>query len=372
MPASLPELYIGLMSGTSMDGIDAALVDFSSPQPKLICSHSQQWPEALQQALIKARELPDNQLDSLTELDNQTAEIFAKACTKLLNKTDYQAKDIIAIGNHGQTIRHRPDIDKPFSLQIGNAKILAAQTGIDVISDFRTADIAAGGQGAPLAPAFHKAVFRDDQVNRVIVNIGGIANITILPKAKSQPVTGFDCGPGNTLMDAWIRLQQQQAFDTDGNFASSGKTETKLLATLLQDEYFQLPAPKSTGFEYFNLKWLNKFIHHEVSSADIQSTLCDLTAVSIIRAINQYAADTEEIYICGGGINNLELMRRLQAISRCPIVSTEKLGVPPQWVEAMAFAWLAYRHKHQLSANLPSVTGACRAVPLGRLTKFAH
>jgi len=376
MSSAQPELYIGLMSGTSMDGIDAALVDFSPPQPKLISTHSHRWPDVVQHALIAARDIPDDQLNTLSYLDSQTAEIFAEACSELLKNTDHQPHDIIAIGNHGQTIRHRPDIDKPFSLQIGNAKILAIQTGIDVISDFRTADIEAGGQGAPLAPAFHQAVFQKSETNRVIVNIGGIANITVLPKDKNKPVTGFDCGPGNTLMDAWISFHKQQHYDAEGELASSGKTDAGLLANLLMDEYFQLAPPKSSGFEYFNLEWLNKHLDKEMACkdtacADVQSTLCDLTAISIIRAINQYASDTDEIFICGGGVHNKELMHRLQALTKCSVATTEILGVHPDWVEAMAFAWLAYQNMHQLAGNLPSVTGASKNVVLGEQTKHS-
>ncbi len=367
MPSS-PELYIGLMSGTSMDGIDAALVDFSATQPVLITTHSHAWPDDIQQALIAARDLADDKLNTLFSLDEQCAEIFAEACFELLKNSAFQAEDIVAIGNHGQTIRHRPDIAEPFSLQIGNAKKLAALTGIDVISDFRTADIEAGGQGAPLAPAFHQAVFQHEKINRVMVNIGGIANITALAAGENQKVTGFDCGPGNTLMDAWIMHHEQKSYDADGALASSGKTSVGLLARLLMDDYFQLPPPKSTGFEYFNLEWLNRFIENEITAADMQSTLCDLTATSIIRAINQYAASTEEIYICGGGVHNKALMSRLQVLTKCPVTTTEELGVHPDWVEAMAFAWLAYQHKHQLSGNLPSVTGATKAVILGTKT----
>ena len=371
MSSSHPELYIGLMSGTSMDGIDAALVDFATPQPELISTHSHQWPDVVQHALIAARDIPDDQLKTLSYLDSQTAEIFAEACFELLKNTVHQPHDIIAIGNHGQTIRHRPDIDKPFSLQIGNAKILATQTGIDVISDFRTADIKAGGQGAPLAPAFHQAIFQHDEINRVIVNIGGIANITVLHKDKKKPITGFDCGPGNTLMDAWTKHHTQQRYDADGKLASSGKTDVRLLANLLMDDYFPLAPPKSSGFEYFNLEWLNKFLDKEIAFADVQSTLCDLTATSIIRATNQYASDTDEIYICGGGIHNIELMRRLQVLTKCPVATTEALGVHPDWVEAMAFAWLAYQNMHHLAGNLPSVTGASKNVVLGELTKHS-
>ncbi|MBE9567915.1 MAG: anhydro-N-acetylmuramic acid kinase, partial [Proteobacteria bacterium] len=364
MTNSKPEIYIGLMSGTSMDGIDAALVDFSSTQPELLDTYSHPWPDAVQQELIEARDLADEELSSLSAEDTPTpcldvhcAEVFAEACMKLIGSTAYQAEDIIAIGNHGQTIRHRPDIENPFSLQLGKAQALAEKTGIDVISNFRTADIQAGGQGAPLAPAFHQAVFRTDELSRVIVNIGGIANITYLPADEEQAVTGFDCGPGNTLMDAWMSQQRQQSFDRDGALAASGKTNAVLLAHLLMDDYFQLAPPKSTGFEYFNLSWLSEIKQGagatnpsitNISDADMQSTLCDLTAASIIRAINQHAPDCAEIYICGGGIHNAELMRRLQAMTKIPVATTEKLGVHPDWVEAMAFAWLAYRHKHQL------------------------
>jgi len=368
MPSSKPELYIGLMSGTSMDGIDAALVDFSGNRPRLLSTHSHQWPEALQQALIAARDIPDDELDTLSSLDMQTAEVFAKACTALLEKANCQAQDISAIGNHGQTIRHRPDLDYPFSLQIGNAQQLAKLTGIDVISDFRTADIKVGGQGAPLAPAFHQAVFRHENINRIIVNIGGISNITILPADSNQVVTGFDCGPGNTLMDAWISQQKQIPYDAEGALASTGKTNAGLLARLLMDEYFQLVPPKSTGFEYFNLDWLNEHVDSEMSDADVQSTLCDLTATSIIRAINQYAPETDEIYICGGGAHNIVLMSRLQALTKCPVTTTETLGVHPDWVEALAFAWLAYQNQHQRTGNLPSVTGADKTVVLGKKT----
>ena len=377
MPSSQPELYIGLMSGTSMDGIDAVLVDFSGAQPELISTHSHRWPDDIQQALIAAREIPDEQFSSLSSLDLQTAEIFADACFELLKKSSHQAQDIIAIGNHGQTIRHRPDISNPFSLQIGNAEKLAAITTIDVISDFRTADIAASGQGAPLAPAFHQAMFQHQRSNRVIVNIGGISNITVLPcngnQSEADPaVIGFDCGPGNTLMDAWIWRHQQQQYDADGALAASGKTDARVLANLLMDDYFQLQPPKSTGFEYFNIEWLDQHIGSQMNCSDIQSTLCDLTATSIIRAINQYAENTDEIYICGGGIHNKELMHRLQKITKCSVSSTEALGVHPDWVEAMAFAWLAYRNRHQQTGNLPSVTGAKKAVILGELTTHSN
>lgn len=365
------EIYIGLMSGTSMDGIDAALVRFSSNKPQLLASHSHPWPDDMQQTLIRARELPDSELHSLDKLDLKLAEIFADACLTLLRQTPYSPEDITAIGSHGQTIRHRPDIENPFSLQLGNAEKLAGLTGIDVVSDFRTADIKAGGQGAPLAPAFHQAVFRDCNHNRVIVNIGGIANLTVLSKDKNIPVSGFDCGPGNTLMDAWIRQEKQQDYDRDGVFATSGKTCAGLLAAMLTDDFFRQAPPKSTGFEYFNLAWLQHYLTQEktvLSPADVQSTLCDLTATSIIRAINQYGEDCDEIFICGGGVHNKTLMQRLQALTTKPVRSTQEAGIHPDCVEAMAFAWLAYRHLQGQTGNLPAVTGAGKAVVLGKYT----
>lgn len=373
MSASKPELFIGLMSGTSMDGIDAALVDFSAAKPELIATHALAWPDEIKQALLAAKDIPDEALHTLTDLDLATAETFAEACIQLLDKSPYQTKHIIAIGNHGQTIRHRPDIAKPFSLQIGNAQRLASITGIDVISDFRTADIKAGGQGAPLAPAFHQAVFHSADIDRTIINIGGISNITVLPRDRTQTVTGFDCGPGNNLMDAWVSMHTGKSYDEHGRLAATGKTDMGLLARLLLDDYFQLAPPKSTGFEYFNLRWLNE--HQEINTADeaviadIQSTLCELTATSIIRAINQYAGDTSEIYVCGGGAHNLELMRRIQSLTESKVYSTSALGVHPDWVEAMAFAWLAYMHHEKLPGNLPAVTGANDDVILGQLTQ---
>ena len=238
-----------------------------------------------------------------------------------------------------------------------------------MVADFRRADIEAGGQGAPLVPAFHNAVFRSAEKSRVIVNIGGIANITILPKDPVQPVTGFDTGPGNTLMDAWTRQHRQQAFDRDGAFAASGRSDARLLANLLMDDYFRQPPPKSTGFETFNLDWLWAHLANDIDHADVQSTLCDLTAVSIIRAINQHAPDTDEIFVCGGGAHNTELMQRLQSLAAQPVASTQQLGIDPDWVEAMTFAWLARQFKLALPGNIPHVTGAREAVVLGSLSR---
>ncbi len=370
----MSEYYVGLMSGTSMDGIDAALVDFSSSKtPNLVCTHSHSWPDDVYQELLASRKLPDDQLDQLHALDIHLGEIFAKATLTLLDKAKLTAKDIIAIGNHGQTIRHRPDAIQPFSLQMGDAKTLAQKTGIRVVSDFRTADIEAGGQGAPLAPAFHEAVFRSGTENRGILNIGGIANLTILPRDQTQAVIGFDTGPGNNMMDAWIAKSCGKSFDRNGDFARSGKINEGLLNQCLSDTYFKAMPPKSTGFEQFNLDWLNTQLDRcadkNLNDADIQATLCELTARSISDAIREYGQSINHLLVCGGGVHNGYLMERIQqALPNCKVESTEVCGVHPDWVEAMAFAWLAKRTINNQPGNLPSVTGAKKPTVLGNMT----
>lgn len=356
-----------------MDGIDAALVDFSGSNPILISTHNQSWPESLLKNLLACRTLEDNELHSLEALDVAIGEHFSDATNHLLQKAGVNSRDILAIGSHGQTIRHRPDAEQPFSLQLGNAEVIAQRTGINVVSDFRSADIKAGGQGAPLAPAFHNAVFRDTGEDRAILNIGGIANITLLPANNSEPVIGFDSGPGNTLMDAWMRKIKNQSYDIGGVFAASGRVDDTLLASLLSDAYFEKSPPKSTGFEDFNLNWLNSYIDlrltGKLSTQDIQATLCELTARSICDAVRHHASSTSRLLVCGGGIHNHTLMNRIQHyLNHCVIESTETLGVPPDWVEAMAFAWLARRTMNGQTGNLPSVTGAREAVVLGEIT----
>ncbi|MDH5388821.1 MAG: anhydro-N-acetylmuramic acid kinase [Gammaproteobacteria bacterium] len=369
----MSEYYVGLMSGTSMDGIDAVVVDFSSSKtPKLICTYSHPLPVDVYRELLASRELADDKLNQLHALDIRLGEIFAEATLALLDKAKLTAKDIVAIGNHGQTIRHRPDADQPFSLQIGDAKTLAQKTGIRVISDFRTADIKAGGQGAPLAPAFHKAVFQSETETRGILNIGGIANITVLPADKSLTVTGFDTGPGNNMMDAWMAKTHNKNFDKNGEFARSGQINEDLLNLCLSDVYFKTTPPKSTGFEQFNLDWFNQQLknsgNEKLNAADRQATLCELTARSIADAVVS-TADINHLLVCGGGVHNSYLMGRIQlALPNCKVESSEVCGVHPDWVEAMAFAWLAKRTINQQTGNLPSVTGAKKAVMLGSIT----
>ena len=365
-----------------MDGIDAVVVDFSSPlsdeTPRLVCAHSHPWPDDVYQQLLACRNLPDDELHLLHDLDIRLGTIFAEATLVLLDKAELTADDIIALGNHGQTLRHRPDASRPFSLQVGDAKTLAQKTGIRVISDFRSADIAAGGQGAPLAPAFHAAVFSSENEARGILNIGGIANLTVLPAStdgdEHPAVTGFDTGPGNTLMDAWMTKTCGRSFDENGEFARSGEINEALLKRCLSAAYFATPPPKSTGFELFNLEWLSAQRDQTpdadaLSSADIQATLCELSARSISEAVSHYAGNIQRLLVCGGGVHNAHLMASIRfALPECQVESTEVYGIHPDWVEAMAFAWLAKRTLNHQPGNLPSVTGARKAVVLGRIT----
>ncbi len=380
----MPDYYVGLMSGTSMDGIDAVVVDFSSPladeTPRIVCAYSHPWPDDVYQQLMASRDIPDDELHLLHDLDIRLGTIFAEATLALLDKAKLSAADIIAIGNHGQTLRHRPDASQPFSLQIGDAKTLAQQTGIRVISDFRSADIDAGGQGAPLTPAFHAAVFSSENEARGVLNIGGIANLTVLPAGtcddEYSAVIGFDTGPGNTLMDAWMTKTCGRSFDENGEFARAGQINEVLLKRCLSDAYFHTPPAKSTGFELFNLEWLSAQLDKVpdaavLSSADIQATLCALSARSISDAVSRYARDIQHLLVCGGGVHNTHLMASIRsALPDCQVESTEVCGIHPDWVEAMAFAWLAKRRINNQPGNLPSVTGAGTAVMLGQITNF--
>ena len=369
---STPQYFAGLMSGTSMDAADAALVDFSGGQPRLTATHRTPLTPELRAALLALCTPSPNEIERMAELDARMGEIFADSALALLKKAGVKATEVHAIGSHGQTVRHQPGGPYPFSLQIGNPVLIAQRTGITTVADFRRADIAVGGQGAPLVPAFHNAVFRSAQHDRVVVNIGGIANITVLPKDATHAVTGFDTGPGNVLLDAWAERHLGKRMDEDGRFAASGQVHEKLLHTLLNDDYFSLTPPKSTGREHFNIAWLDAVLknYSGVTPSDIQATLCDLTAASIAQAIRHYAPHTSEVLICGGGAHNVHLMQRLRArLSQCAVESTEKHGINPDWVEAMAFAWLAKQTLEGKPGNLPSVTGAKHAAVLGGIYK---
>lgn len=366
----MPNLYIGLMSGTSMDAIDAVLADFSADPPKLIGTYSQPISAELRDTLLSLSTGGEiDELERTLQLDVNLGRMFATTANNLLHSCGAAAEHISAIGCHGQTLRHQPNGQQPYSLQIGNPALIAELTGITTVADFRSRDIAAGGQGAPLAPAFHAAVFHTADVRRVIVNIGGMANITVLP-GDSTVITGFDTGPGNVLMDAWAWKMWGERWDSGGQRAASGTVHPGLLTTLLADPYFALAPPKSTGREYFNLNWLETRLTGDpgksLSAEDIQATLCALTAVSLARAITHYAPQTQETLICGGGVHNTTLFKSLRShLGPIHVESTAVLGIDPAWIEAFAFAWLAKQAIEGKPGNLPGVTGARRAVILG-------
>ena len=362
-------LYVGLMSGTSMDGIDAALVDCYSAKPHLVATRTKPWPDGIRQQLEQAQQLDDEAIFELHELDRAIAEHFAAATLELLALTKTKADEIVAIGSHGQTLRHRPQADRPFSLQLGGGQHIAELTGIRTVSDFRSADIEAGGEGAPLVPAFHNAMLRSNSENRCVINIGGIANITLLPADDAQPVSGYDTGPGNNLMDGWIKQHKSLPCDMGGDWARSGRVNDALLASLTADDYFHLPPPKSTGFEYFNQDWLRQHDVDALPVEDVQASLCELTAVTLADAVQASDININRVLICGGGVHNTYCLERLQAqLGDTPVESTEIHGIHPDWAEAMAFAWLAQRHIEGKPGNLPSVTGASEAVVLGVLS----
>ncbi|QSX41577.1 anhydro-N-acetylmuramic acid kinase [Shewanella cyperi] len=358
--------YVGLMSGTSMDGVDAVLVDFAGDAPALVASHTEAFPEHLFKGLQRLCQPGQDEINRLGRLDRSVGLLFAKAVNELLSVAGVDKSQVRAIGSHGQTVRHMPNLEVGFTLQIGDPNTIAAMTGIDVIADFRRKDIALGGQGAPLVPAFHQQLFAREGQQRVILNIGGIANLTYLP-GNADKVLGFDTGPGNTLIDAWIREVRQESFDCDGAFAEEGTTHPALLAQLLSHPYFSLDYPKSTGRELFNHAWLEQQLapYGNLAEEDVQSTLLDLTCHSIANDINKLSAKGE-LYVCGGGALNGALMRRLAALlPGYSVATTSALGVDPKWVEGIAFAWLALRHDLGLPANLPAVTGASREAVLG-------
>jgi anhydro-N-acetylmuramic acid kinase len=362
------DYFIGLMSGTSADAVDAVIVDFHGNKPHLVGTHSAPIALPLRQKIHALSTPSHDEINQLGALDQELAEIFATAINQLLSNCKLTPKEITAIGSHGQTIRHCPNgIPHPFTLQIGDANVIAQRTGITTVADFRRRDMAAGGQGAPLVPAFHKALFYSADVDRVIVNIGGMANITWLP--KSNEVTGFDTGPGNVLMDAWALKHINKPFDEDGRWAASGKVNKTLLAQLLAHPFFKQPPPKSTGREVFNLDWLDTQLtgsQTTLSSADVQATLLLLTATSITDCIKQLTKEPAEILVCGGGAYNNHLMKEIAKLTpECKVFSTEPFGVVPAWVEAMAFAWLAKQTVNRKSGNLRAVTGAKEEVILG-------
>jgi anhydro-N-acetylmuramic acid kinase len=349
------EYYVGLMSGTSLDGVDAVLASFADGRSRCLASRYLPFEADLRAEALALHFTGNDELRRAALLANRLAGVYANAVGALLAEANVDKAVIYAIGCHGQTVRHAPA--DGYSLQLNNPALLAELTGITVIADFRSRDIAAGGQGAPLVPAFHDAVFRNDDRHRVILNIGGIANLTDL--APGRPTLGFDCGPGNMLLDAWAQRHLGIAYDVDGAWSLQGNVLPDLLSRLARHPFLTQPPPKSCGREQFNLDWLDAQLAGNERPQDVQATLTALTAGATADAIERHCAGAEEIYVCGGGAHNGALMSTLcQHLSKCRVAITDSLGLPADWVEAMAFAWLASRTLLGEPGNLPSVTGA--------------
>ena len=360
MPDPHTQLYIGLMSGTSLDGVDGVLAEFGTDSTiRTVATAYLPFPEALRNDLLRLQAPTDNELHIEALSANRLAQVYSDCVSNLLAEAGMSPGDVQAIGAHGQTIRHRPELG--YTLQTANPAMLAELTGIDVIADFRSRDIAAGGQGAPLVPAFHHAAFSDMSEVRVVANIGGIGNISVL----SERIIGFDTGPGNVLMDAWIGQHQGKSYDESGTWAASGNEIPALLAEMMAEPFIALPTPKSTGRDLFHADWLKKKLAGYASAApeDVQATLAAFTAETLAEAVALHAPQAAAMYVCGGGAYNGHLMQRLQqSLSRrnhpARVLSTEALGIPPNQVEALAFAWLAQRQVLRQAGNLPAVTGA--------------
>jgi anhydro-N-acetylmuramic acid kinase len=350
--------YLGLISGTSADGIDVALANFD-PAPHLHAALTQPYPDDLRRRILALAQGDGRiALDELGALDVEIAQSFAQAANALLKREGIAAQDVAALGSHGQTVRHRPRQTPPHTLQLGDPNVIAEITGIATVADFRRRDVAAGGQGAPLAPAFHAAMLARDGIDRVVLNLGGIANISILDK---KPLRGFDTGPASCLLDAWTQENLGEAFDRDGAFASRGKVDADLLVGLLAEPYFAAPPPKSTGREVFHLDWLRPRLGDSpITPADVQATLVELTAHSVAEAIRTHAPGTREVLVCGGGVHNPVLMQAIaRALAPIAVASTATRGIDPDYVEAMAFAWLACeRLAGHAAENAFTVTGA--------------
>lgn len=361
-------LYLGLISGTSADGVDVALVSFDDGLPQLRAALTHPWPAALRERVLAlAQDLSAFNLDTFGGLDVAIGRHFAEAAQALLDTSGIGATAVRAIGSHGQTVRHRPVSENPFTLQIGDPTVIAETCGVDVVADFRRADVAAGGQGAPLLPAVHAMLLGQAGQTRVVLNLGGIANITVL--GPDGLVLGFDTGPANGLLDAWCQEQRGEPFDRDGAFAAAGQIDGPLLEALLADPYFTLAPPKSTGREHFHLAWLLRQPRVSLlAPADVQATLLELTAHTVADAIEAHAPAATDVLVCGGGVHNSRLMQRLgEWLAPRRVASTAAHGIDPDYLEATAFAWLARQRILGLPGNLPAVTGARGRRVLGAL-----
>jgi anhydro-N-acetylmuramic acid kinase len=354
-----------MISGTSIDGVDAVLAAFGDRSCRVIEATTTPFPPQLLARLRRVVEVPQTELRELGGLDHALGAFFAGCALDLIARAGVTRDAVHAIGHHGQTIFHEPGGDEPFSMQIGDPNVVAATTGICTVADFRRLDMAVGGQGAPLVPAFHSWSFGVASEARVVVNIGGIANITALQ--PNHPATGFDTGPGNTLLDLWIRRHRNLDYDRGGVWAASGNVDAALLATLLTEPYFASIAPKSTGRELFNMKWLDGHLsrHSATAPADVQATLAELTATTIVTSVDHALHECKQLIVCGGGAHNTDLMARLRRLSGRSVDTTAAFGIAPDWVEGAAFAWLARARLRNEAGNVPTVTGARSPAVLG-------
>lgn len=364
-------LFIGLISGTSRDGVDAALVSLDGQKTDLLHAFCRPYPPAVRADLdrmIEAGRAPDP--GKAAALDELLGRFFARCAIELADEAGVERRDIRAIGCHGQTVWHQPGGERPVSVQLGSGSLIARTTGITTVTDFRRADLKAGGQGAPLAPLLHRELFQSGEERRVVLNLGGIANLTLL--GTDGAVQGFDTGPGNCLLDAWIRQCRDQAFDAGGAWAASGTVSAELLERLLEDPYFERQPPKSTGLEHFNLRWLLPRIgESELATADVQRTLAELTVESVARPLE--GQQPERLLVCGGGVHNAFLMARLKdRLGDCQVQSTADHGVDPDWVEAILFAWLARERLAERAQNTGPITGARQPVLLGKVYPGKH
>jgi anhydro-N-acetylmuramic acid kinase len=361
----MSELFLGMMAGTSIDGVDAVLAEIGDTDFRILSAATTPFPAALHDRIQALVETPQTSLRSLGALDVAVGRFFAECALSLISAAGRRPEHVAAIGSHGQTVYHEPTGAEPFTLQIGDPNVIAAATGITTAADFRRIDVALGGQGAPLVPAFHSWRFRDRRNARVVVNIGGIANITVL--APERATLGFDTGPGNTLLDLWIRRCKNEPFDRDGCWAATGRVNEPLLDACLAEPFFAAPAPKSTGRELFHRAWLERRLAgvRAPADADVQATLAELTAATIANAIRTELPECGEVLVCGGGAHNGDLMQRLRRLTGATVDTTEAYGVSPDWVEGAAFAWLARARLRNLAGNVPSVTGARRPAVLG-------
>ena len=361
-------LYIGLISGTSMDAVDAALVAFDDRGVTTVATHTASIPEDLKRELHALAQDPTGAAIRFWNADAQLGSVFARAALDLVDVAGVGTGEVTAIGSHGQTVYHAPGAATPLTVQLGDPNVIAERTGITTVADFRRRDVAAGGEGAPLAPAFHRAVFSAPGIERGLLNLGGIANLTVLPADPDRPLLGFDTGPANTLLDAWVRDRFGADMDRDAALASEGEVMPSLLVALLDEPYLDREPPKSTGRELFNPSWLDARLaaHAAAEPHDVLRTLCELTVETAVTAIERFAPRTQELYLCGGGTHNPLIVSRIaDRVAPISVETTARLGLHPDWVEAAAFAWLARRTLAGDAGNAPTVTGAARETVLG-------